>query len=163
MSVTASKSKVKERGDEQVVDMSIVLVCWNNKTYLDPCLKSLFEGGLKSSFDVVVVDNGSTDGSQQMLIDKYPEVQIIQNDRNVGLGKASNQGIEVTKGRHVLLLNNDTLVNGPALECAGRISGRASRRRRSGGEIAELRRFVSIWFRPILDPVGRVSDCDAYR
>lgn len=111
-----SKPQVRERSGEQVVDMSIVLVCWNNKAYLDPCLKSLYEGGLKSSFDVVVVDNGSTDGSQQMLAEKYPQVKVIQNAGNVGLGKASNQGIEATNGRHVLLLNNDTLVNAPALD-----------------------------------------------
>lgn len=111
-----SKPQVGERSGEQVVDMSIVLVCWNNKAYLDPCLKSLYEGGLKSSFDVVVVDNGSTDGSQQMLAEKYPQVKVIQNAGNVGLGKASNQGIEETNGRHVLLLNNDTLVNAPALD-----------------------------------------------
>ncbi|HKI53608.1 MAG TPA: glycosyltransferase family 2 protein [Anaerolineales bacterium] len=116
MSETANKPNVQERGEEQVVDMSIVLVCWNNKAYLDPCLKSLYEGGLKSLFDVVIVDNGSTDGSQQMLAEKYPDVKIIQNAGNVGLGRASNQGIEVTSGRHVLLLNNDTLVNGPALD-----------------------------------------------
>ena len=116
MSGTASKSKVQKRSDDQVVDMSIVLVCWNNKAYLDPCLQSLYEGGLKSSFDVVVVDNGSTDGSQQMLAEKYPDVMLIQNEGNVGLGKASNQGIEATNGCHVLLLNNDTLVNGPALD-----------------------------------------------
>jgi GT2 family glycosyltransferase len=116
MSETTSKPKVQKRSAEQVVDMSIVLVCWNNKAYLDPCLKSLYEGGLKSSFDVVVVDNGSTDGSQQMLAEKYPDVLLIQNEGNVGLGKASNQGIEATNGRHVLLLNNDTLVNGPALD-----------------------------------------------
>jgi len=79
-------------------------------------LKSLYEGGLKSSFDVVVVDNGSTDGSQQMLVEKYPDVMLIQNAGNVGLGKASNQGIEATDGRYVLLLNNDTLVNGPSLD-----------------------------------------------
>ena len=48
-------------------DLSIVLVGWNNKAYLDPCLTSLYESGLKCSFDVVVVDNGSTDGSQEML------------------------------------------------------------------------------------------------
>jgi len=113
---TASKPKVQQRSDDQVVDMSIVLVCWNNKAYLDPCLKSLYEGGLKSSFDVVVVDNGSTDGSQQMLTEKHPDVMLIQNEGNVGLGKASNQGIEATNGRYVLLLNNDTLVNGPALD-----------------------------------------------
>jgi GT2 family glycosyltransferase len=116
MSGTATQAKFQMGSDESVVDMSIVLVCWNNKAYLDPCLKSLYEGGLKSSFDVVVVDNGSTDGSQQMLAEKYPQVMLIQNAGNVGLGKASNQGIEATKGRHVLLLNNDTLVNGPALD-----------------------------------------------
>ena len=115
MSGSANSNRVEGSG-MSVVDMSIVLVCWNNKAYLDPCLKSLYEGGLKSSFDVIVVDNGSTDGSQQMLAEKYPQVKLIQNAGNVGLGKASNQGIEVTNGRHVLLLNNDTLVNGPALD-----------------------------------------------
>lgn len=108
--------EIRKGRSEQVVDMSIVLVCWNNKAYLDPCLKSLYEGGLKSSFDVVVVDNGSTDGSQQMLAEKYPEVMLIQNEENVGLGRASNQGIDATNGRFILLLNNDTLVNGPALD-----------------------------------------------
>jgi N-acetylglucosaminyl-diphospho-decaprenol L-rhamnosyltransferase len=98
------------------LDLSIVLVCWNNKTYLEPCLRSLYGGKLRSSFDVVVVDNGSTDGSQDMLREKFPQVQIIQNDRNLGLGKASNQGIEATCGRYILLLNNDTLVNGPSLD-----------------------------------------------
>ncbi len=100
----------------RVPDMSIVLVCWNNKAYLDPCLKSLYEGNLKCSFDVIVVDNGSKDGSQQMLAEKYPDVKIIQNQSNVGLGKASNQGIVATNGRYVLLLNNDTIVDGPSLD-----------------------------------------------
>ncbi|MHB1415271.1 MAG: glycosyltransferase family 2 protein, partial [Chloroflexota bacterium] len=97
-------------------DMSVVLVCWNNKEYLEPCLRSLYEGGLRSTFDVVVVDNGSTDGSQAMLTERFPEAKLIQNDHNLGLGKASNQGIESTNGRYVLLLNNDTLVNGPSLD-----------------------------------------------
>lgn len=96
--------------------MSIVLVCWNNNDYLEPCLRSLYDGGLSSSFDVVVTDNGSTDGSQAMLAEKFPHVRIIQNDHNVGLGKASNQGIQATQGRYVLLLNNDTLVNASALD-----------------------------------------------
>ncbi|RIK39237.1 MAG: glycosyltransferase family 2 protein [Chloroflexi bacterium] len=102
--------------NKPVVDMSVILVCWNNKSYLEACLQSLYEGNLSSRFDVVVVDNGSTDGSQAMLREKFPEVQLIQNDHNVGLGKASNQGIEATQGRYVLLLNNDTLVNGASLD-----------------------------------------------
>ncbi|HIE56924.1 MAG TPA: glycosyltransferase family 2 protein [Anaerolineales bacterium] len=102
--------------DTKPVDMSIVLVCWNNKDYLDPCLKSLYDANLENSFDVVVVDNGSNDGSQAMLREKYPQVQLIQNDHNVGLGKASNQGIEATNGEFILLLNNDTIVNKHALD-----------------------------------------------
>jgi GT2 family glycosyltransferase len=101
---------------ESVPDLSIVIVCWNDKDYLEQCLNSLYQGGLRSSFDVVVVDNGSTDGSQAMLREKFPQVQLIQNDHNAGLGKASNQGIEATQARYVLLLNNDTLVNGPSLD-----------------------------------------------
>ena len=101
---------------DRVPDLSIILVCWNNKDYLEPCLNSLYNSKLQYSFDVVVVDNGSSDGSQQMLRDKFPQVKIIQNDHNVGLGKASNQGIEATSSRHVLLLNNDTIVNGPSLD-----------------------------------------------
>ncbi len=100
----------------QLADFSIILVCWNNKAYLEPCLRSLYEGGLRSSFDVVVVDNGSTDGSQEMLHLFFPDVRIIQNDHNVGLARACNQGIELSSGRHVLLLNNDTLVDGPSLQ-----------------------------------------------
>jgi len=98
------------------VDMSIVLVGWNNKSYLEPCLKSIYDGNLKCTFDIVVVDNGSTDGSQEMLQNKYPEVMLIQNEKNEGLGKASNQGVEATNGRYVLLLNNDTIVNGPSFD-----------------------------------------------
>lgn len=97
-------------------DMSIVIVCWNNKAYLEPCLESLYGAGLHSSFDVVVTDNGSTDGGQAMLREKYPQVQLIQNERNEGLSRASNQGMAATRGRYVLLLNDDTLVNAASLD-----------------------------------------------
>ena len=95
---------------------AVVLVCWNNRSYLEPCLRSLFESGIRNSFEVVVVDNGSTDGSQELLRNLFPQVRIIQNDRNLGLGRASNQGIEATRAPYVLLLNNDTVVNGESLD-----------------------------------------------
>jgi N-acetylglucosaminyl-diphospho-decaprenol L-rhamnosyltransferase len=117
MSMVKNQAADVERGaGASEPTLSIVLVCWNNKAYLDPCLKSLYETGMRNSFDVVVVDNGSTDGSQQMLAEKYPMVKIIQNTSNVGLSKASNQGINATIGRYVLLLNNDTLVNGASFD-----------------------------------------------
>lgn len=96
--------------------LSVVLVCWNNRAYLEPCLRSLLEAGMQSTFDVVVVDNGSTDGSQAMLRADFPAVRLIENGANLGLSRASNQGIQATTGRSVLLLNNDTLVNGPSLD-----------------------------------------------
>jgi GT2 family glycosyltransferase len=101
---------------EIIPDLSIILVCWNNKTYLEPCLKSLYEKEMHHTFDVIVVDNGSTDGSQEMLQEKFPQVNIIQNDHNLGLGKASNQGIVATTGKFILLLNNDTIVNGQSFD-----------------------------------------------
>ena len=102
--------------DPKVTELSIVLVGWNNKDYLEPCLDSLFQAELKSQFDVIVVDNGSTDGSQEMLADRFPQVRLIQNNHNVGLARACNQGIIATQGRYILLLNNDTLVDGKSLD-----------------------------------------------
>ncbi len=117
MAAVNTQPKVLEGGVmEQKPSLSIVLVCWNNKAYLDPCLKSLYDSGMRNTFDVIVVDNGSTDGSQQMLAEKYPEIKTIQNAENLGLGKASNQGILATAGRHILLLNNDTIVNGASFD-----------------------------------------------
>ena len=138
---------------ETYPDFSVILVCWNNKDYLEPCLNSLYGGKLRYTFDVIVVDNGSTDGSQEMLREKFPEIVVIQNDHNVGLGRASNQGIEATQGRYVLLLNNDTIVNGPSLDLmvefmdttpeAGAVGGRMLNP--DGSFQAADARFPSIW------------------
>lgn len=99
-----------------ISDFSVVLVCFDNRDYLELCLKSLYSGKVSYIFDVIVVDNGSSDGSQEMLKANYPGANIIQNDHNIGYGKACNQGIQATRGRYVLLLNNDTIVNGPSLD-----------------------------------------------
>jgi GT2 family glycosyltransferase len=111
---------ISTRSDEPMEDQSpscaVALVCWNNRKYLEPCLRSLYGSGMRHGVEVVVVDNGSTDGSQEMLRALFPDVQIVQNDRNVGLGRGCNQGIEATRAPYVLLLNNDTLVNGPSLD-----------------------------------------------
>jgi len=96
--------------------VAVVLVCWNNRAYLEPCLDSLYGAGLRHPFEVVVVDNGSTDGSQDMLRQRFPQVELVQNDSNVGLGRASNQGIDVTRAPFILLLNNDTIVTRAALD-----------------------------------------------
>jgi GT2 family glycosyltransferase len=102
--------------DAPAPDFSVVMVCINNKKYLEPCLHSLFDAGFKHCFDVALIDNGSTDGSQALVREKFPTVQLIQNETNVGLSRACNQGIHATRGRHVLLLNDDTIVNAASLD-----------------------------------------------
>ncbi len=99
-----------------LTDISIVLVSWNNKDYLVPCLRSLYTSAMRSRVDVIVVDNGSTDGGPGAVRAEFPGVRVVQNVENVGLSAASNQGIRETNGRYVLLLNNDTLVNGRSLD-----------------------------------------------
>lgn len=139
--------------DQCAPDLSIVLVCWNNKDYLEPCLRSLYAGNVDSHFDVVVVDNGSTDGSQAMLQEQFPTVRLIQNKSNVGLARACNQGIEATRGRYPLLLNNDTIVDGPSLDAmvdfmdnhadAGAVGGRLLNP--DGSFQAGYANFSSLW------------------
>jgi GT2 family glycosyltransferase len=116
MNTDLRQAKARPAGGVGLPECAVVLVCWNNKSYLEPCLRSLYESGMRHAFEVVVVDNGSTDGSQEMLAREFPRVLLVQNDRNVGLGRASNQGIEATRAPYVLLLNNDTLVDGNSLD-----------------------------------------------
>jgi GT2 family glycosyltransferase len=92
------------------MDISIVIVNYNVKHFLEQCLHSVYKalGGLKG--EVFVVDNKSVDGSCQMVKEKFPKVRLIENNNNIGFSKANNQAIRMAKGRYVLLLNPDTFV-----------------------------------------------------
>ena len=91
--------------------VSIVIVSWNTLSYLDPCLDSIFSLGLRIPFEVIVVDNGSTDGTQERLRTVWPDVRLIQNVENLGFAGGTNQGVRESLGQYALLLNPDTLVN----------------------------------------------------
>jgi GT2 family glycosyltransferase len=94
-----------------MVDLSIVIVSWNVRDLLNLCLRSL--GG--SSLEIIVVDNGSTDGSIDLVRSQFPHVRLIANTENLGFPAANNQGIQVASGRYILLLNPDTEVVRDAL------------------------------------------------
>lgn len=98
------------------MDLSVVIVNWNTAALTLDCLRSLFAAPAAIAFDVTVVDNGSTDGSADRIAAARPDVRLIRNRENRGFAAANNQGIAVTGGRHVLLLNSDTLVSRAALE-----------------------------------------------
>ena len=87
--------------------VAIVITNWNGRQYLKACLRSLFAQKFQD-FVVFVVDNASTDGSVDFVCTRFPQVQIIQNNANVGLCAANNQGILATDAEFVAILNNDT-------------------------------------------------------
>ncbi len=90
--------------------LSIVIVNYNVKHFLDQCLTSVRRATSGIDADVWVVDNNSVDGSVRMMKEKFPEVKLIANKDNVGFSRANNQAIRESKGEYVLLLNPDTVV-----------------------------------------------------
>jgi GT2 family glycosyltransferase len=92
---------------EPLPDVSIVIVSLNTRQYLSRCLAAIPRAADRLRFEVVVVDNGSTDGTQAMLAEAIPQVRLIQSAENLGFGRANNVGAGAGRGRTVLLLNSD--------------------------------------------------------
>lgn len=90
--------------------VAVIIPNWNGKKLLQVCLRSL-ENQTYNNFEIVVVDNGSTDGSVEFLKSKYPQVKIIKFEKNLGFAKAVNEGIKTSKSKYILLLNNDTKID----------------------------------------------------
>lgn len=89
---------------------SIIIPIYNKKEYTQKCLESIFEFGSANPFEIIVVDNNSTDGSAEYIKSLGKEIVQIRNNKNLGFAKACNQGARVAKGEYVLFLNNDTVV-----------------------------------------------------
>jgi GT2 family glycosyltransferase len=97
-------------------DLSIVIVNWNTRAMLADCLASIEASGTESKLEIFVVDNGSSDGSPEMVEADFPHVRLIRNGQNRGFAAANNQAIRHAGGRHVLLLNSDTIVHPGVLD-----------------------------------------------
>ncbi len=92
------------------MDLSIAIVSWNTKGLLEECLESIFNTTHDIDFEVIVVDNASSDGSIDMVHEKYPQVLLVESAENVGFARANNKAYEVSSGRHFMILNPDTKV-----------------------------------------------------
>ncbi len=90
--------------------LSVIIVNYNVRAYLEQCLRTVFEALKGIDGDVFVVDNQSTDGSVEMVREKFPNVKLIANADNVGFSRANNQAIRESSAEYVLLLNPDTVV-----------------------------------------------------
>lgn len=92
------------------VDISVIIVNYNVRHFLEPCLNSVLKASALLKCEIWVVDNCSVDGSVDMLQKCFPEVNLLVNENNLGFSKANNQAIKKAKGKYILLLNPDTLL-----------------------------------------------------
>jgi GT2 family glycosyltransferase len=97
------------------MDLSIIIVNWNSKDYLQKCIASIVSWTSGVDYEIVVIDNASFDGVDKMLKRYYPQVQFIQSDKNLGFAKTNNAAFSASKGSYILCLNPDTELIGPAI------------------------------------------------
>lgn len=99
-----------------MTDISIIIVNLNTRALLKACLDSVVAEGSDLSLDLIVIDNGSTDGSIEMIRSGFPQVTLRINPTNEGFAKPNNDGMRIATGRYMFLLNSDTVVKPGAFE-----------------------------------------------
>ena len=92
------------------VDVTVIIVNYNTKNLLRPCIDALLAGTAGLSLQIVIVDNGSRDGSADVLRAEFTDCELLINSTNVGFGRANNQARAFARGRYLLLLNTDAFV-----------------------------------------------------
>jgi hypothetical protein len=92
------------------MDISVIIVAWNAKPYLELCLESLAEAPPRRSMEIIVVDNASADGSAEMIESRFPQVRVIRSTENLGFSRGNNVGIRQCQGRYIALVNPDVIV-----------------------------------------------------
>jgi len=96
--------------------LSIIVLCWNDLKVIGDCLRSIYATTHSSDFEVIVSDNGSTDGSIEFIGQNFPQVRVIRNGKNLRFAKANNVGIRESRGEYVLILNSDTIIHEGTLD-----------------------------------------------
>lgn len=92
------------------MDISIILVSYNTKELTENCINSIYEYTKDVNYEIIVVDNNSTDGSVEMLEQKFINIKLIKNKDNKGFGAANNIGIRQSMGKYIFCLNTDTVI-----------------------------------------------------
>ena len=91
--------------------ISIIIVSWNARRYLEGCLASIRQHGKPCVREIIVIDNGSSDGSPEMVARDFPEVKLIRSNENLGFARANNLGVMHCSGRFVAFINSDVVVH----------------------------------------------------
>jgi len=90
-------------------DLTIIIVNYNQLQLLNDCLRSLQKFTKDVSYEIIVVDNNSTDGDVETITSRFENIILIKNETNDGFAKANNKGANIAKGKYLLILNNDTV------------------------------------------------------
>lgn len=98
------------------IDISAVIVNYNTQDLLERCLRSIEEKVKGISNEIIIIDNASTDQSAEMVRSKFPQVTLVCNERNLFVTPATNQGIKMSRGRYVLIVNPDVVFLNGSLE-----------------------------------------------
>ena len=98
------------------MELSIIIINWNSRDFLRECLKSIEENPPRFSYETIVIDNASYDGSSEMVQGEFPKVKYLQSPDNLGFSRGNNVAAESSTGRNLLFLNPDTKILGNALE-----------------------------------------------
>lgn len=92
------------------MDVSIILVSYNTKELTRNCIKSIYEKAQGLKYDIWLIDNASSDGSQEMIKEEFPDVKLIESSENLGFGRANNLAIKQSEAKYMFLLNTDTVL-----------------------------------------------------
>jgi GT2 family glycosyltransferase len=99
---------------------SVIIVCFNNRAILPSCIDSIYRTVDRSRLEIIVSDNGSTDGSDRLIRERWPDITLIENGKNLGFAAAVNRGIAAARGNYIVLMNSDAQLMPDALETIGR-------------------------------------------
>ncbi|HWA06360.1 MAG TPA: glycosyltransferase family 2 protein [Ignavibacteria bacterium] len=89
-------------------DISIIIITWNALHFLEKCLPSIYAKNHGTDFELILIDNNSTDGTKEYVMTNYPDTRYIFNDHNRGVAPARNQGFKIAQGKYILILDVDT-------------------------------------------------------
>ncbi|MBR0101257.1 MAG: glycosyltransferase, partial [Treponema sp.] len=98
------------------IDVSVIIVNFNTKDLLQNCLRSIYEQTANVTIEVLVSDNGSTDGSLEMVRQQFPQTILLENNANLGFGKANNIAAKQAHGKYIFYLNSDTELKNNAIK-----------------------------------------------
>lgn len=136
------------------MDLSVVVVNWNGGKIIENCLNSVFPVVKNIDSEVILIDNGSGDGSLELIEKKFPKVRLIKNKDNLFFAKANNQGISAARGKWVMILGSDTIIQNNAVRKLFELAKRNRREdiifapqliSKNGGILLSCRKIPGYW------------------